>query len=396
METSGNCSTDAYNSVIFGFAVPDGVDRADMWFTRMLQNNCVPDVKSYTILIQACARSRDSSRADIYFQRMQAAGFKPNDWTFGHLIRACAEGNAHGLQKAEGFWKDMQQANVKPNHFTCASMLQACAKAGHIGKASHYFSQSVEFGLVPDVAIYTTMISVFIKNGDVKGAEEWFGKMQAAKVSPNIVSFTCMIRVCATAGDEKNACKWLAELQGAGYSPGEHTYRAFIICSLNREDFTQANACLCDMLKSGVLPTIETFHILLEACERTGMLHQAEMWFNRMTDVGVRADVRAYNSMLRTSKVYDSSPWRCLKKTEENRKWFLKMSRSDVQPNEVTHEILTHGDSFPVGRFVILTGCVAVGCIAAVMFLKKSSSDANVWPSGVRHQILTLFRSAEL
>ena len=373
MEESGNCSTEAYNSVMFGFAVPHGVDRADMWFNRMLQNDCVPDVKSYTILIQACARSRDSARAHLYFERMQVAKLKPNDWTFGHLIRACANEkfNPRSLQKAEAFWRDMRQADVKPSEFTCRAMLQACANAGNICRASYIFSESVKAGFVPDVVTFTTMISVFIMKGDVQGAEEWFSKMQAAEVSPNVATFSCVIRVCGTAGDERNAYKWLAKLEAAGFKPSKHTYEALMICGINRKDFGQADVWLQRMLDSGVTWTIKTFHILLQACERFGNLSQAEKWFNAMMEAGVQPDVEAFNSLLRTSATYDSSRWRRMTwQSDQKKKWFLKMCKSGVQPNEATHDILTC--SFSVGRAVVFIGCLALASLSLVLLQNKN------------------------
>lgn len=345
MEESGNCSTDAYNSIMFGFAVPRGVDRADMWFKRMQQNECVPNTKSFTILIQACAISRDSTRANFYFERMQDAKIKPDVWTFGHLIKACANERQDplSLQKAQKIWEDMQQADLKPNMFTCNAMLYACVKPGNIDKASQIFEEGVKAGCAPDVVTFTTVITVFIKTGDVQGAEEWFRKMEAAEVRPNVVAFTCMIRVCATTGDEPNAHKWLAKMEAAGYRPSQQTYAALIICGLNRKDFDQADLWVQRMLMldSGVL-TIKVFHKLLEECELAGNLMQAEKLFNAMEKVGVPPDVRAYNSMLRTSAEFDSSQRRQMsgQPSEEQKKWFLKMSSSGVQPDEATFDIL--------------------------------------------------------
>ena len=343
MELSSNCSTDAYNAAIFGFAAPNGVHRAEMWFNRMQQNDCVPDVKSYNILIQACTRSKDYSRANLYFERMQLAELTPDVFTFSHLIRACAneDQNPHSLQKAEGFWKDMQQAGIKPIDFTCKAMLQACANAGNMDKASHFFEEGVKAGCVPDVVTFTTMISVFKKDGNVAGAEEWFGRMEAAGLRPDVVAFTCLIRVCGTAGDELNAGKWLAKLKAAGCQPNQLTYEALIICALTQKDFANADMWLKHMLDSGVTPLVKTFYKLLRACEPAGDLPQAEKFFDAMEKAAMQPDVNAFNSMLKTSAEFDLSQGRQINgQPSEQKKWFLKMSSSGVQPNEATFDIL--------------------------------------------------------
>ncbi|CAL1158762.1 unnamed protein product [Cladocopium goreaui] len=339
MELSGNYSTGGYNAAIFGNAVPGGVHRADMWFNCMQQNDCVPDAKSYNILIQACARSKDSTHANLYFERMQLAHFTPDVFTFSHLIRACAD----SLQKAEGFWKDMQQADIKPIDFTCKAMLKACANAGNIDKALHFFEEGIKAGCVPDVLTFTTMISVFKKEGNVAGAEEWFSKMEAAGVEPDVAAFTCVIRVCGTAGDELNAGKWLAKLKAAGCQPNQLTYHALIICALTQKDFAKADMWLKHMLDLGLTPLLKTFHKLLEACEPAGDLPQAEKFFNAMKKAAVPPDVNAFNSMLKTSAQFDSSQGRQMsgQPSEEQKKWFLKMSPSGVPPNAATYDILT-------------------------------------------------------
>ena len=375
MEQSDQCSTEAYNSVMFGFAMPHGVDRADMWFNRMLKNGVAPDAKSYTILIQACAVSRDSTRANRCFQRMQVAGIMPNVVTFSHLISACAyeDDDPHSLEKAEGFWKSMEQAGVRPNNFTFMRLLKACANAGNPRRAAYFFNRSVEAGFVPNVVTYTSMISVFIKKGDVRGAEEWFGNMQAADVRPDVTAFNCVMSVCGAAGDVRNARKWLERLEAAGFQPTEHTYEALISSVLAHQDFAQADAWLQRMLDSGVTRTIKAFHILLKACERTGDLHQAEEWFSSMTHAGVQPDASAYNSMLKTSAAYDSSVWRRMRRQvcQEQRKWFLRMTRSGVQPNEDTHDILTRSSSFPVSAFVLM---ILAGASLSVLLRRQAAA----------------------
>jgi len=362
MEESGKCSTEAYNSIMFSFAVPLGVDRADMWFKRMHRNKCVPDAKSYTILIQACAKSRDSARANLYFERMQLDELKPNAVTFGQLIKACAneDRNPRSLQTAEKIWKQMQQAGVEPNNFMYMSMLQACCCAGNIRRAMYYFEESIKAKFKPDVVTFTAMISVFINKGDVQGAEEWFAKMESFGVAPNVAAFTCVIRVCGAAGDETNAHKWLEKLKAAGYHPNHHTYETLIICALNRKDFAQADVWLLCMLDSGVKRSTTSFHILLEACEPTGNLHQAEKWFNAMVEAGVPPDVDTFNHMLKTSGVYDLSGWlRMSRPSKQQKSWFLKMRDFGVLPNAATYDILT-GSAGSICPAVILNGCVRV------------------------------------
>ncbi|CAE7216678.1 unnamed protein product, partial [Symbiodinium sp. KB8] len=352
MENCNKCSTDAYNSVMFGFAVPQGIDRADMWFNRMLAHDVAPDVKTFAILIQACAASRDSTRASRYFQRMQRFGIAPNVVVFSQLISACAseDHDPRSLQKAEGFFKSMQQSGVEPNNFTFMRLLKACANAGDARKASQYFNLSVEAGCVPNVVTYTQMVSVFIKNGDVAGAERWFSKLEAAGITPNVAAFNSVIRVCGTAGDVKHASSWLEKLEAAGCHPTEHTYEALITSVLYHKDFVGADRWLQRMLDTGVPPTIKIFIILLKACEHTGNLCQAEKWFNKMIEAGVQPDVQAYNSILKTSAVHDSfGRFRVRQPTcQEQRKWFLKMYETGVQPNEATHDILTRSTCLPI------------------------------------------------
>ena len=351
MEECNKCSTDAYNSVIFGFAVPHGIDRADMWFNRMLTRGVVPDVKTFATLIQACAACRDSNRASRYFQRMEGYGIVPNVVVFSQLISACAseDHDPRSLERAEGVFNSMQQSAVEPNNFTFMRLLKACANAGDSRKASHYFNLSVAAGCVPNVVTYTQMVSVFIKNGDVPGAEMWFSKLEEAGISPNVAAFNSVIRVCGTAGDVKHACSWLAKLE-AGCQPTEHTYEALITSVLYHKDFAGADGWLQRMLSTGVPPTLKIFVILLEACESTGNLGQAEKWFNQMLAAGVQPDVQAFNSILKTSAVHDSfGRFRRRQPTcREQRKWFLKMYEVGVQPNAATHEILTRSTCLPI------------------------------------------------
>ena len=101
------------------------------------------------------------------------------------------------------------------------------------------------------------------------------------------------------------------------------------------------------LLDSEVIPTLTTLKLLLQACEPSGNLPQAKLWFNKMEKAGVKPDVHACNSMLRTSAVHDSSIWSIWQQirggpSKEQLKWFLEMQRLDVYPNEETYHILTN------------------------------------------------------
>ena len=79
--------------------------------------------------------------------------------------------------------------------------------------------------------------------------------------------------------------------------------------------------------------------------------------------------------MLRISAVHDASLWLRLRRhtSSEQRKWFLEMSRSNVLPNEVTHENLTRSAPSVISSTAVFVSVAVV----AVVFLVHRKSTAH-------------------
>lgn len=105
-----------------------------------------PDVVVYTALIKACVQSSQLDKAFDVFSQMKAAGVRPNAVTYNTLLRGHrSHGEFYQVQRALAVYEEMREAGHVPNDFILQGLIKEWAEGISTGPSS-----STDAMLLPD------------------------------------------------------------------------------------------------------------------------------------------------------------------------------------------------------------------------------------------------------
>eukprot|EP00400_MALV-I_sp_L67-5_P000008 gene8-109_t len=107
--------------------------KAEFWFSQMAENNCPPDVISYSTMINSYAQNGKADTALKWLTKMEAEGVPPNIWSFNAAIHAQVK--SEDFHKLNSFnpvaWlKRIRMANCQPTVVTYTTLCQPASKSG--------------------------------------------------------------------------------------------------------------------------------------------------------------------------------------------------------------------------------------------------------------------------
>lgn len=142
-------------------SLPDWLDRlnevaergdvkgADSILRRMETHDLSPKVRRmmFNTAIKACANASDPSSAEIYFREMRDNNCMPNMQTFSKLMNASAK--AGQVRQAEEWLQAMKLSGFQPHAQAYSTMLNAAAKAQDLRAADRWYQQMLDAHIEP-------------------------------------------------------------------------------------------------------------------------------------------------------------------------------------------------------------------------------------------------------
>lgn len=169
----------------------------------------MPDIDTFTAIVNTCAKSGHSEKAEKWLDKMTAAGIEPNVSCYSAMIEACVKNG--DLEHAE-FWHIlMSKRGVQPNIRSFRTVINACSKSGNVIASCHWLDQMESAGVGVDIDVYNTVMDACVKVGDCKRAEGVFRQMRSRGISPTIVSYSSLAHLFAHEGEWKQV-EHLADL----------------------------------------------------------------------------------------------------------------------------------------------------------------------------------------
>jgi len=101
-----------------------------MTLSRMKESGLTPDVVTYTTLMKACVHVGDTDKAFSFFEQMKAEGVRPNVVTYNTLLRAQRGGQFREVQRGLALYEEMREAGYVPNDFLLQGLLKEWAEGG--------------------------------------------------------------------------------------------------------------------------------------------------------------------------------------------------------------------------------------------------------------------------
>ncbi|KAJ0081855.1 hypothetical protein Patl1_12033 [Pistacia atlantica] len=191
---------------------------------EMEERGITPSKVTYTILIDAFARSDHMEKAFQIHAFMEKAGLVPDVYTYGVLIHGlCMKGN---MKEASKLFKSMSEMQLEANDVVYNMMIHRYCKEDNSYRALRLVKEMDEKGLVPNVASYSSTIGVLCKYGKWQEAEVLLNEMiesgsdSMGKVKSKLFLPQCallMLCIGLSPAERKTWIKWvLASNRKAG------------------------------------------------------------------------------------------------------------------------------------------------------------------------------------
>lgn len=278
-----------YNTLIRGCGRWGQLDAALRLLTSMRTAGVSPTVITYSVAIDACARSGGAVALDKAFEllhEMQASGVDPNLVTYNSLIHACARTRRADL--AFSVLERIRAAKIIPDIVTLCSLIDACGRAGEIEKAFEVLrSMPEEFpSLQPNVPVYNALIHGCFKANDMKQMNSAYEDMKKRHLRLNVVTFSTLISAYAANGDIDSALDILGEMKTNGLSPNRITFTSLIAGYGHRGQVDQAMDMLTEAKRTCGEPDEELYTAAIVAAIGGGRVETALKLANQMTRAG--------------------------------------------------------------------------------------------------------------
>ncbi|URE05322.1 PPR repeat [Musa troglodytarum] len=180
---SGNETNDVvpdvytYTILIDSFCKAGLIEQAWRWFKEMQRDGCLPNVVTYTALIHAYLKAKQLSKANELFKSMNSMGCVPNVVTYTALIDGLCKAReieeaCHIYAKMRGICEDAVGSNyfeggsnevAQPNVFTYGALVDGLCKAHKVVEARGLLDAMTSAGCESNHIVYDALIAGFAR-----------------------------------------------------------------------------------------------------------------------------------------------------------------------------------------------------------------------------------------
>lgn len=238
-------------------------------------------VKTFTIMIDVCGKSRQLARCFSLFHSMRRAGVEPNLITYNTLISACARSNEPDL--AYEVFTDMKESGLVPDKFSYGSLIDSCAKSGQVDRAFQIANAMDKNKIKKDQTIYSALMDACGRAQQLDRAFMVYEDMKRNGVWPNLITFAVLIDTCANVREPERAFQLFSEIKHWGFPRANVVVYTALIDACSKAGWpARGELVMKSMIESGIDPNEISYGALLEGWTRGGHMKQAFGIFERM------------------------------------------------------------------------------------------------------------------
>ena len=260
--------------------------------------NCKPTVVTYNRIIHAYGRANFLREAVKVFEEMEGAGYEPDRVTYCTLIDIHAKSGY--LEVAMDLYGRMQEVGLSPDTFTYSAMVNCLGKGGQLAAAYKLFCEMIGNGCTPNLVTYNIIIALQAKARNYDNVVKLYRDMQIAGFRPDKITYSIVMEVLGhcghldeaeavflemrrdwapdepvygllvdlwgKAGNVDKALGWYHAMLQDGLQPNVPTCNSLLSAFLKLNRFQDAYSVLQNMLAQGLVPSLQTYTLLLSCC----------------------------------------------------------------------------------------------------------------------------------
>ncbi|KAF8700082.1 hypothetical protein HU200_034445 [Digitaria exilis] len=277
---------------------------------------CAPNGKNFNIIINAYAKSGRMGEAILIFEEMEWQGVNPDVVNYGTLIAALSRMGQ--LDDAMYLFSQMTDQGLLPNGPVYCCLIQGFCTHGDLAKAKELVSEMVNTGIRPDMTFFNSLINNLCKQGRVNDGQDIFDLIEHIGMCPDVIMFSALMDGYCLVGKMEEALRLLDVMLSAGIEPEVVPYGTVVhgYCKNGQIDdalniviaamfearrIEEAKSLFTSISAQGLVPSGETYRIMLTNLGKEGLLEEADHMFPSMLKSGCPPNSRLLNAMVRFS-----------------------------------------------------------------------------------------------
>lgn len=286
-----------YNCLIDTISKSKHVAEAQEIFNDMKRRKrFTPDLKTYTILLEAWGKDRDLSEMNSVYAEMLDAGFEPDVVTYGILINAFCKSNKH--DEAIKIFHEMEMKGIKPSPHIYCSLINGLGSDERLNEALAFFELSKARGFAPELPTYNAVVGAYCSVLQFENAFRFVDDMKSFSIGPNARTYEIILHHLIKAKKTDEAYHIFQKMsREPGCEPEINTYSMMVSMFCTNERVDMALKVWKQMNEKGILPCMHMFSSLINGLCVENRLDEACRYFQEMLDKGIRPPGQLYGNL---------------------------------------------------------------------------------------------------
>lgn len=306
---------------------------------QMFRVGCTPNIYSFNIILEMCARFGDAHATKRVFcllhenQDTHVHNLIPSFYVSmlpQDAFHAQVHTNTptHTYAPAFQVFQVMVDSGVRPHVATLSLLIKACGNDA-VEARRRWTKLTQEYGVQPDAACYNQLIRVVSGSGDVECTEKHIASMQAAGISPDLATFSCLILSHAHSNDGRSIpeAEILHRIEKVGLKPDSHIFNCLISAHARAGDMDSALQVLRRREAAGLKPGPDSLYPLIKGFLFIGDIDAALDVYDKMKHV---ANLRCYDLLTQALRANEHTHKQALVRVLQD-KYFLKTKQRSLK-----------------------------------------------------------------
>ncbi|CAF2099136.1 BnaA05g16710D [Brassica napus] len=261
---------------------------------KTMKLQCLPDTRTYNILISLHTKNNDIERAGAYFKEMKHAGLKPDPVSYRTLLYALSI--RHMVEEAEELIAEMDHNDVEIDEYTQSALTRMYIEAEMIEKSWFWFQRFHLAGRMSSEG-YSANIDAYGERGYLKEAERVFICCQEVK-KRTVIEYNVMIKAYGIGKSCEKACEVFESMMSYGVAPDKCTYNTLVQILASSDMPHKARSYLEKMRETGYVSDCIPYCAVISSFVKLGQLNMAEEVYKEMVDFNIEPDVVVYGVLI--------------------------------------------------------------------------------------------------
>ncbi|KOM55753.1 hypothetical protein LR48_Vigan10g164500 [Vigna angularis] len=374
----------AYTTVLHAYARTGKYKRAIVLFGKMNEFGLDPTLVTYNVMLDVYGKmGRSWSRILELLDEMRIKGLEFDEFTCSTVISAC--GREGMLDEARKFFAELKLNGYKPGTVTILKEMEdnncpldsvtynelaaTYVRAGFLDQGKAVIDTMTSKGIMPNAITYTTVIDAYGKAGREDEALRLFSQMKDMGCAPNVYTYNSVLAMLGKKSRTEDVINVLCEMKLNGCAPNRATWNTMLVVCSEEGKHNHVNRVLREMKNSGFEPDKDTFNTLISAYTRCGSEVDSAKMYGEMIKAGFTPCVTTYNSLL--NALARLGNWKAAESV------ILDMRSKGFKPNETSYSLM-------------LPCYSKAGNVKGIQVIEKEIYDGHVFSSWILLRTLIL------